>query len=48
MIQALARLSVGTGISVERMREMNDASIQARMNALQDGSQTEKGKCRAG
>src|SRR3954462_8763850 len=33
----LARLSAGTGVSVERMRDMNGASIQARMNALQDG-----------
>src|SRR3954454_3702023 len=34
----LARLSAGTGVSVERVREMNGASIKARMNALQDGS----------
>lgn len=39
----LARLSAGTGVSVERMREMNGASIQARMNALRDGSLTEEG-----
>ncbi|MGE3280081.1 MAG: TniQ family protein [Alphaproteobacteria bacterium] len=39
----LARLSSGTGVSVERLREMNGASIQARMNALQDGSLTEEG-----
>ena len=39
----LARLSAGTGVSVERMREMNDASIQGRMNALQDGPLTEEG-----
>ena len=30
----LTRLSTGTGVSIERMREMNGASIQARMNAL--------------
>ena len=40
---ALARLSAGTGVSVARMREMNGASIQARTNALRDGSLTEKG-----
>jgi hypothetical protein len=39
----LARLSAGTGVSVERMREMNGASIQARMNALRDGPLTEEG-----
>ena len=39
----LARLSAGTGVSVKRMREMNDASIQGRMNALQDGPLTEEG-----
>jgi hypothetical protein len=39
----LARLSAGTGVSVERMREMNGASIQARMNALQDGPLTKQG-----
>ena len=39
----LARLSAGTGVSVERMREMNCASIQARMNALQDGPLTKEG-----
>ena len=39
----LTRLSTGTGVSIERMREMNGASIQARMNALQDGPQTEEG-----
>jgi hypothetical protein len=39
----LTRLSTGTGVSVEQMREMNGASIQARMNALQDGPQTEEG-----
>jgi hypothetical protein len=39
----LARLSAGTGVSVERMRKMNGASIQARMNALRDGSRTEEG-----
>jgi hypothetical protein len=39
----LARLSAGTGVSVARMREMNGASIQARMNALQDGPLSEEG-----
>jgi TniQ protein len=39
----LARLSAGTGVSVERMREMNGALIQARLNALQDGKLTEEG-----
>ena len=39
----LIRLSTGTGVSIERMREMNGASIQARMNALQDGPLTEEG-----
>jgi hypothetical protein len=36
-------LSAGTGVSVERMREMNGASIQARLNALQAGPLTEEG-----
>lgn len=39
----LARLSAGTGVPVERMREMNCASILARMNALQHGPLTEEG-----
>jgi hypothetical protein len=39
----LVHLSAGTGVSVERMREMDGASIQARMNALRDGSLTEEG-----
>ena len=39
----LTRLSAGTGVSIERMREMNGASIQARMNALQDGPLAEEG-----
>lgn len=38
----LARLSVGTGVSVERLREMNCASILARMDALQDRPPTEE------
>lgn len=38
----LARLSVGTGVSVAHMREMNSASIQARMNELGDGPPTEE------
>jgi TniQ len=33
----LARLSAGTGVSVERLREMNCASILARLTARQDG-----------
>jgi hypothetical protein len=40
----LARLSAGTGVSVERMREMNCPSIQARMNALPDGPLAESGR----
>ena len=39
----LTRLSTGTGVSVERMREMNGASIQARLNAQQDGPLAEEG-----
>jgi hypothetical protein len=39
----LARLSIGTGVSIERIRGMNGASIQERMNALQVGSLTEEG-----
>jgi hypothetical protein len=38
----LARLSAGTGVSVERMRETDSASIQARLNALQEGPLTEE------
>jgi hypothetical protein len=37
----LVRLSTGTGVSVELMREMNCASIGARVNQLQDGPLTE-------
>ena len=39
----LASLSADTGIPVERMREMNCASIQARMNGVQGGPLTEEG-----
>ncbi|MGA9313638.1 MAG: TniQ family protein [Solirubrobacteraceae bacterium] len=38
----LARLSAGTGVSVERMREMNCASMWARANELRDGPLTDK------
>ena len=44
----LARLSAGTGVSVERIREINGASIQARMNALRDGSLAEEGSAALG
>jgi hypothetical protein len=39
----LARLSAGTGVSVERMREMNSASIGARVAELGEGPPTEDG-----
>jgi hypothetical protein len=45
----LARLSAGTGVPVERMREMNSALIQARIDVLRidvlrDGPLTEEGR----
>ena len=36
-------MHAGTGVSVERIRKMNGVSIQARMNALQDGLLAEEG-----
>ena len=39
----LARLSVGTGVPVERMRKMLPAMIWVRVNALQGGLLTEGG-----
>ena len=38
----LIRLSAGTGVSVERMREMNSASIGVRVIALREGPPTEE------
>ena len=39
----LARLSTGTGVSVERIREMNYTSIWARVSELPNGLLTEEG-----
>jgi len=39
----LTRLSAGTGVPVERMREMTRASLWARANKLRDGLLTEEG-----
>ncbi len=44
----LARLSVGTGVPIERMRAMYPAMIWARVNELQGGLLTEGGNKAAG